>query len=197
VGISTAGGKIMSDLYSCTYGSPVGELNLVANNVGLTALLWPNEKRVPLPTVPTRVNVSQNPILQATWNQLDEYFAGTRTDFDLPLAPHGTEFQREAWAALRLIPFGETRSYAQQATTIGKPNAVRAIGAANGKNPISIIVPCHRVIGSNGSLTGFGGGLDAKSFLLNHERRVAGLDSPTLFDLPLSSGLECADTTNQ
>jgi methylated-DNA-[protein]-cysteine S-methyltransferase len=169
-------------LYSCTYDSAVGELVLVASTEDLVAVLWPVDLRVPLRSVPVRVQRATNPILGSTSNQLDEYFAGYRTNFDIPLAPEGTEFQLEAWAALRLIPFGETRSYAQQAQTIGRPNAVRAIGAANGRNPISIIVPCHRVIGSNGSLTGFGGGLDAKSFLLNHERRVAGLDAPTLFD---------------
>jgi methylated-DNA-[protein]-cysteine S-methyltransferase len=172
----------MTSLYSCTYDSPVGELALVASAEGLVAVLWPVDVRVPLASVPVRVERATNSILASTATQLDEYFAGHRTNFDIPLVPEGTEFQREAWAALRLIPFGETRSYAQQAQTIGRPNAVRAIGAANGRNPISIIVPCHRVIGSNGSLTGFGGGLDAKSFLLNHERRVAGLVAPTLFD---------------
>jgi methylated-DNA-[protein]-cysteine S-methyltransferase len=172
----------MIALHSCTYDSAVGELGLVSSAEGLVALLWPGDLRVPLPAVPVRVEGAADPILASTVIQLDEYFAGTRTNFDIPLSPHGTEFQLEAWAALRLIPFGETRSYAQQALTIGRPNAVRAIGAANGRNPISIIVPCHRVIGSNGSLTGFGGGLDAKSYLLNHERRVAGLDALTLFD---------------
>jgi methylated-DNA-[protein]-cysteine S-methyltransferase len=172
----------MTELYSCTYQSAVGELVLVVSVDGLVALLWPGDLRVPLSAVPAQVDRSANPILASTGEQLDEYFSGTRMDFDIPLAPQGTEFQLEAWAALRLIPFGETRSYAQQAQTIGRPNAVRAIGAANGRNPISIIVPCHRVIGSNGSLTGFGGGLGAKSFLLNHERRVAGSENPTLFD---------------
>ena len=104
--------------------------------------------------------------------QLDEYFAGERTEFDVPLDPVGTEFQLRAWAALRRIPYGETRSYGEQARTIGAPAAVRAVGAANGRNPISIIVPCHRVVGSNGSLTGFGGGLDAKRYLLDLEART-------------------------
>ena len=101
--------------------------------------------------------------------QLREYFAGERDEFDLPLAPRGTEFQRRVWEALRSIPTGVTTSYGAIAEAIGKPTASRAVGAANGKNPISIVVPCHRVIGSNGTLTGYGGGLDRKAWLLNHE----------------------------
>jgi methylated-DNA-[protein]-cysteine S-methyltransferase len=161
----------MSTLVCCTYDSPVGELSLVADHSsgGLVALLWPSETRVPLPAVPSVVDRASDSTLAATADQLDEYFAGTRKAFDLPLEPQGTDFQREAWLALRTIPYGQTRSYAQQAEAIGRPKAVRAIGAANGRNPISIIVPCHRVIGTNGSLTGFGGGLDAKSWLLRHE----------------------------
>ncbi|MDA0352180.1 MAG: methylated-DNA--[protein]-cysteine S-methyltransferase [Chloroflexi bacterium] len=101
--------------------------------------------------------------------QLEEYFAGTRVEFDLPLAPRGTPFQLGVWAALRTIPPGETTSYGAIAEAIGKPSASRAVGAANGKNPISIVVPCHRVIGANGTLTGYGGGLPRKAWLLNHE----------------------------
>jgi methylated-DNA-[protein]-cysteine S-methyltransferase len=109
--------------------------------------------------------------------QLREYFGGTRTVFDLELAPEGTPFQLRAWRALRRIPFGHTRSYQQQAIAIGQPNAMRAIGAANGRNPIPIVVPCHRVIGKNGSLVGFGGGLPCKRWLLAHEAAVlAGTD---------------------
>jgi len=104
--------------------------------------------------------------------QLREYFAGTRLGFDLDCAPAGTEFQRSAWLALQSIPFGQTSSYEQQAGLIGRPRAVRAIGAANGKNPIPIVLPCHRVIGKNGALVGFGGGLETKRFLLEHESRV-------------------------
>lgn len=104
--------------------------------------------------------------------QLREYFAGERREFSLELAPQGTDFQLRAWRALQEIPFGGTASYAEQARRIGSPQAVRAIGAANGRNPIPIVVPCHRVIGKDGSLTGFGGGLDAKRFLLEHEARV-------------------------
>lgn len=171
-------------LYSCQYNCAVGDLSIVCCNEGLVAVLWPGEVRVPLPGVPTRVEKGDHPLLAATCQQLDEYFAGTRTTFDLPLTPNGTEFQLAAWRALRDIPYGETRSYAEQATTIGRPKAVRAVGSANGRNPISIIVPCHRVIGSNGSLTGFGGGLDAKTYLLALERRAEAPSSrtPSLFD---------------
>jgi methylated-DNA-[protein]-cysteine S-methyltransferase len=106
--------------------------------------------------------------------QLRSYFAGKRRDFDLPLAPRGTEFQLAVWNALRQIPYGGTTTYAELARTIGRPSAVRAVGAANGANPIPIVIPCHRVIGSSGSLTGFGGGLPTKRWLLEHEARVAG-----------------------
>ena len=104
--------------------------------------------------------------------ELDEYFAGQRTEFTLPLAPSGTDFQQSAWKVLCGIPFGETISYGEQARRLGNPNAVRAVGGANGRNPIGIIVPCHRVIGADGSLTGFGGGMDVKRTLLDHERKV-------------------------
>jgi methylated-DNA-[protein]-cysteine S-methyltransferase len=107
--------------------------------------------------------------------QLQEYFRGERQSFDLNLAPRGTEFQQAVWRALLRIPYGETRSYADIAREIGRPAAVRAVGAANGANPIPIVIPCHRVVGSNGSLTGFGGGIDTKRWLLAHEARVAGL----------------------
>jgi methylated-DNA-[protein]-cysteine S-methyltransferase len=105
---------------------------------------------------------------------LNGYFAGAVTTFDLPLQPRGTDFQTSVWRALLAIPFGTTTTYGALARTIGKPDAVRAVGAANGANPLPIVVPCHRVIGSNGSLTGFGGGLPAKRWLLDHEARVAG-----------------------
>jgi len=107
--------------------------------------------------------------------QLHAYFRGERETFDLPLAPHGTEFQQLVWSALQRIPYGETRSYADIAREIGRPTAVRAVGAANGANPIPIVIPCHRVVGSNGSLTGFGGGIETKRWFLAHEARVAGL----------------------
>ncbi|MBK5553608.1 methylated-DNA--[protein]-cysteine S-methyltransferase [Pseudomonas sp. TH03] len=155
--------------YTCTtMPSPVGELKLVANGSRLAAILWENDK-------PNRVRLgpmteaADNPILMRAVKQLQEYFAGTRNQFDLELDFVGTEFQKKVWQALLTIPFGETRSYSQIAEQIGNPSAVRAVGAANGKNPISIVAPCHRVIGASGKLTGFAGGLEAKERLLTLE----------------------------
>jgi methylated-DNA-[protein]-cysteine S-methyltransferase len=111
--------------------------------------------------------------LEEVRSQLDEYFAGTRTDFDLPLSLHGTDFQRLVWTELTRIPYGETTSYGELARRIGRPRAMRAVGLANGRNPVSIIVPCHRVIGADGSLTGYGGGLDRKRLLLGLESGAA------------------------
>lgn len=111
-----------------------------------------------------------HPVLAAATAQLAEYFAGERQEFDIPLDLTGTDFQRAAWSALVSVPFGETRSYRQQAEAIGRPKAVRAIGAANGRNPVPIVLPCHRIVGSDGSLTGYGGGLPIKEYLLNHEQ---------------------------
>jgi len=145
--------------------SPVGRLQLVASDAGLAAILWQNDR-------PNRVVLdletedSSHPVLRETERQLGEYFAGRRNRFDLPLDPVGTAFQRKVWRALLTIPFGETRSYQQIATQVGHPKAVRAVGAANGRNPLSIVAPCHRVIGSNGKLTGFAGGLETKAYLL-------------------------------
>ncbi|MDX2092832.1 MAG: methylated-DNA--[protein]-cysteine S-methyltransferase [Kofleriaceae bacterium] len=118
-------------------------------------------------------DVRDTPVLKTTAKQLGEYFRGDRFDFDLPLAMEGTSFQQRVWQELAKIPFAATWSYGQLAKAIGKPSASRAVGAANGRNPISIIVPCHRVIGANGSLTGYGGGMKAKQWLLAHERRYA------------------------
>lgn len=148
--------------------SPVGELTLVASDKGLVAVLWENDdpKRVRLGALK---EVKRHPVLVETSKQLGEYFAGKRKKFSVKLDFRGTEFQRKVWAALVSIPFGETRSYAQIAEQVGSPKAVRAVGAANGRNPISIIAPCHRVIGSNGKLTGFAGGLEVKAFLLGME----------------------------
>ncbi len=148
--------------------SPVGTLTLVATDEGLAGILWENDwpNRVQL-RVETRDD--SHPVLIETERQLNEYFSGRRTEFVLKLDVDGTPFQRRVWNALRTIPFGETRSYGDIAKQIGNPGAMRAVGAANGRNPVSIVVPCHRVIGSNGKLTGFGGGLDAKGFLLTLE----------------------------
>lgn len=149
--------------------SPVGQLQLVANETALVAVLWENEKpdRVRLASL---VEDHKHPILLKTAKQLNEYFAGKRQIFDLPLDFSGTEFQQKVWQALLTIPFGETRSYKQIAEQIGNVKAVRAVGAANGKNPISIIAPCHRVVGASGKLVGFAGGLENKDILLKIEK---------------------------
>lgn len=158
--------------------SPVGTLTLVASDAGLVAVLWQDDDpaRVLMAEQPTH---AANPILDAAADQLSRYFDGTLRQFDLPLDFRGTGFQKRVWAALLDIPFGETRSYGQIAASLDAPGAARAVGAANGRNPISIIAPCHRVVGSSGKLTGFAGGLAAKAWLLNHERRAS---APELFD---------------
>jgi methylated-DNA-[protein]-cysteine S-methyltransferase len=157
---------------SKTIRSPVGALTLIASDDGLAAILWENDKpgRVRLDVV---AEDAKHPVLVETERQLDEYFAGRRKAFDLTLDPAGTEFQKKVWRALLTIPYGETRTYAQIARQIGSPKAVRAVGAANGRNPISIVAPCHRVIGSSGELTGFAGGLDVKAKLLRLEGAAA------------------------
>ena len=160
----------LTGLERATMPTPVGILVLVASPRGLRAVLWPGEwpvgSDVPAATSKGRAAA----ILAEAMLQLDEYFAGTRRAFDLPLDPVGTEFQRSAWAELSKIPFGETIIYGEQARRLGDANKSRAVGAANGRNPISIIVPCHRVVGANGALTGFAAGLDVKEWLLQHER---------------------------
>jgi len=151
--------------------SPVGRLRLVASANALVAVLWERER-------PNRVKLGEMkfdpryPVLIEAERQLTEYFSGARTDFNLPLEPRGSEFQKKVWRALKEIPFGETRSYLELAKAVGSVKAVRAVGAANGKNPLSIVVPCHRVVGTNGSLTGFAGGLQAKAKLLALEARA-------------------------
>ncbi|MDP9785635.1 methylated-DNA--[protein]-cysteine S-methyltransferase [Pseudomonas fluorescens] len=148
--------------------SPVGQLILVARQTRLAAILWENERLNRVRLGPLEED-TQHPVLKETERQLLEYFAGQRRRFELELDFAGTDFQIRVWQALLSIPFGETRSYRDIAIRIGQPTAVRAVGAANGRNPISIIAPCHRVIGSSGSLTGFAGGLAAKQFLLSLE----------------------------
>lgn len=149
--------------------SPIGRLTLIADETHLLAILWEKEKknRVRLP----RLIAGENSLLKKTKKQLEKYFAGRRFQFDLPIAPHGTPFQIKVWHGLRKIPYGKTLCYQELATQIGSSKAVRAVGAANGKNPLSIIVPCHRVIGKNGKLTGFAGGLSVKNYLLKLESR--------------------------
>jgi methylated-DNA-[protein]-cysteine S-methyltransferase len=150
--------------------SPVGPIYIVADNSSLKAVTfekkWPDELRKW-----KKIEQNNNQILQQTSNQLDEYFHGKRTVFDLPLTFTGTPFQNDTWKALLTIPYGETRSYSEQAEIIGNPQAVRAVGRTNGLNPIAIVVPCHRVIGKSGKLTGYAGGLDIKKFLLNLEKK--------------------------
>lgn len=147
------------------YHSPVGELAISFEDGAVTAL-----QRV---TEPVTVSAATD-LTAEVFRQLDEYFAGMRRDFDFPIRLHGTLFQEKVWAALRTIPYGETRSYRDIAAAIGKPKACRAVGMANHRNPICIVVPCHRVIGAGGALVGYGGGLDMKKGLLELERKNAG-----------------------
>ncbi|MFC5865354.1 methylated-DNA--[protein]-cysteine S-methyltransferase [Acidicapsa dinghuensis] len=154
--------------------SPIGILKLVASDEGLVAVLWERDD-------PRRVRLSElaecpeHPILVSAEKELKEYFAGTRDAFTIPLDMRGTDFQKQVWEALLGIPFGETRTYGQLANLLGNPKATRAVGAANGRNPLAILVPCHRVIGFSGKLTGFAGGLDAKAHLLRLEGRDVSL----------------------
>jgi methylated-DNA-[protein]-cysteine S-methyltransferase len=156
-------------LTTTTLETPVGPLRLVASEVGLRSVSFRGEA-----PDPDAVDGDSH-LLDEAARQLGEYFAGTRTAFTIPLDLRGTPFQLDAWRHLAEIPYGETVSYAEQARRVGRPRAVRAIGAANGSNPVPIVLPCHRVIGSDGSLTGFGGGLQVKRALLDHEAGVRGL----------------------
>lgn len=152
--------------------SPVGKLKLVANSNALVGVLWEKEGTDRVSLGAQNID-GHHPILAEAERQLSEYFAGKRTQFELPLEPRGTEFQQEVWRSLRSIPFGKTMSYMEIATAIGSPRACRAVGGATGRNPLSIVVPCHRVVGANGALTGFGGGLDNKAKLLALEARTS------------------------
>ncbi len=162
--------SIPSALSRTVTDSPVGALTIVASDRGVRAILWPDDD-------PARVRLTdatddaQHPVIVAALGQLSEYFAGERAEFDVPLDALGTAFQHAAWQALRTIPYGTTVSYGEQAALMGDRRKARAVGAANGRNPISIIVPCHRVVGANGALTGFAGGMDTKAWLLDHEQR--------------------------
>jgi methylated-DNA-[protein]-cysteine S-methyltransferase len=154
--------------------SPVGELVLTASDTGLTGIYFPTSRHGPPPleSADWVEDDSRRPasaIVARARRQLGEYFAGTRTTFDVPLTPTGTPFEQRVWEALRAIPFGTTTTYGVLARKLGDPRATRAVGAANGRNPIPIIVPCHRVVGARGELTGFGGGIDRKRWLLEHE----------------------------
>jgi methylated-DNA-[protein]-cysteine S-methyltransferase len=146
--------------------TPIGVLTLAADDDGLRRIDFPPPRP---PPAGEDWREGNNDVLVETRRQLEEYFAGARRDFDLPLSPHGTQFQRAVWTTLASIPYGRTWSYRDLAQRIGKPSAMRAVGAANGRNPLPIVLPCHRVIGADGSLTGFGGGLPTKAFLLRLE----------------------------
>jgi methylated-DNA-[protein]-cysteine S-methyltransferase len=162
--------------------SPVGMLKLVASDKGLAAILWKNDN-------PRRVRREDlveeplHPLLVRTDNELKDYFAGNRRTFSVPLDMRGTHFQKQVWEALLGIPFGETRTYGDIAKQLGNRTATRAVGAANGRNPISIVVPCHRVVGASGSLTGFAGGLEAKEHLLKLEASNIGRSRYPLLNL--------------
>lgn len=156
-------------LHETTMTSPVGPLRLIASDRGLRAVLWPDDD-------PARVHLGEqpelttdHPILDDAISQLEEYFAGVRTEFDLPLDAVGTEFQQACWQVLSEIPYGSTISYGEQADLLGRPTAVRAVGGANGRNPLSVVVPCHRVVAAGGALAGFAGGIETKKWLLEHE----------------------------
>jgi|SRR5579859_6862174 len=157
-----------AQLFLTELDTPTGSLKLFANDSALVTVWWDQGEGLST-AFSGAVRNDSHPILNETARQLREYFDGKRRQFDLPLDPHGTDFQKKTWLALRQIPFGQTRTYGDIARQIQMPAASRAVGAANGKNPIPIIVPCHRVIGANGTLTGFGGGLQYKALLLSLE----------------------------
>lgn len=157
-------------MYETTYESPLGPLRLIANEEALVGVYWPKHK--PAPKV-AATKTGNERVFAAVLAQLDAYFAGRRRDFDLPLAPRGTPFQLAVWRTLAKIPHGVTRSYAEIAKSVGRPKAVRAVAAANARNPLSIVVPCHRVIGSDGALSGYAGGVETKRWLLRHENVAA------------------------
>jgi methylated-DNA-[protein]-cysteine S-methyltransferase len=154
-----------------TIDSPIGTITLVADDDALVEVHLPDEKTSST-IVAEHTTPNGHAVLAQAAGELREYFAGDRLEFDVPLAPHGTAFQLAAWRALRTIPYGETMSYGEQARRLGDARKARAVGAANGRNPLPIVVPCHRVVGANGHLTGFGGGIECKAWLLDHERAV-------------------------
>jgi methylated-DNA-[protein]-cysteine S-methyltransferase len=159
----------MTEVLTSTVASPIGPLTLVAQDGVLTRVSMHEQRHSSPPPIDAAVDDNWFKDVAA---QLDAYFAGELTSFDLEMQMLGTPFQQGVWAQLCEIPYGETISYGELAQRVGNPNASRAVGLANGRNPIAIIVPCHRVIGANGSLTGYGGGLERKTWLLDHERRV-------------------------
>ena len=155
-----------------TFTAPFGVLTVVGSDLGIRYVMFDNDAH---PKPLERLHISDSEIHESVndaMNQLEEYFDGSRRDFELPLDLQGTEFQVAAWNALAEIPYGRTASYGQQAASIGRPKAVRAIGGANGRNPVAIVLPCHRIVGADGSLTGFGGGIEVKKWLLEHEQSM-------------------------
>ncbi|HSU68918.1 MAG TPA: methylated-DNA--[protein]-cysteine S-methyltransferase, partial [Tepidisphaeraceae bacterium] len=167
-----------TQLFAELFETPLGAMRAVANDAGILLCDFWNRRDVDQAMqglesrfAPAPITTGQHPHLVAVRDQLQEYFAGTRTDFTVPLSPSGSQFEHRAWAYLRAIPFGQTRSYGQQAKALGDPGLARAVGRANGMNYIAILIPCHRVIGADGSLTGYGGGMERKRWLLEHERR--------------------------
>ena len=160
--------KSADTTYYIAHGSPVGTLLVAATDAGISGIYFEEHRH--FKGTEGWLNAPEHPYLRLAAHQLNEYFAGSRQQFDLPLALRGTDFQRAVWLALMAIPFGQTTTYGEHAQQIGKPNAVRAVGTAIGRNPVSIIVPCHRVLGASGALTGYAGGLERKRFLLRHEQ---------------------------
>ena len=155
-----------------TCEAPFGVVTVIGSGLGIRFVLFSNDAH---PKTLEKLQISDTEIhgsVNAAITQLGEYFAGSRRDFELPLDLHGTQFQVAAWNALAEIPYGRTASYGQQAASIGRPKAVRAIGGANGRNPVAIVLPCHRIVGADGSLTGFGGGIEVKKWLLDHEQSM-------------------------
>ena len=155
-----------------TYSAPFGVVTVVGSDLGIRFVLFANDAH---PKPLERLHISDTEIHDSVSDaitQLEEYFDGSRHDFELPLDLQGTEFQVAAWNALAEIPYGRTASYGEQAASIGRPKAVRAIGGANGRNPVAIVLPCHRIVGADGSLTGFGGGIAVKKWLLDHEQSM-------------------------
>ncbi|MCL2236203.1 MAG: methylated-DNA--[protein]-cysteine S-methyltransferase [Defluviitaleaceae bacterium] len=150
-------------MFEFTYNSPIGQVLITYDDLHILGLHFDR---------PQTREYSHNELISSCIRQLDEYFQGNILNFDLPLNPIGTDFRRAAWLALQTIPYGETRSYGQMAALLGNPKASRAVGGANNKNPISIIIPCHRVIGADGKLVGYGGGMERKIWLLDHEKTI-------------------------
>jgi len=173
----------------CYVDSPVGRLLVAGDDNAVRRIEFPQDGTPGRPEAGWHESIG-GPLQEAV-RQLREYFSGARTEFDLPLAPEGTIFQRNVWSRLQEIPYGQTISYGELARRVGNPKASRAVGAANGCNPLPIVIPCHRVIGANGKLTGFGGGLPTKQLLLSLEARTSKNDS-ALGELPLESVADTA-----